>query len=66
MPGILRSTRQAIALALLRAGHRRGGRGSRPHVRSNPLNARASASAKLHALRQVIDSEIEGAGPFLT
>src|SRR5690606_4305790 len=66
MPGTRLRMRQAMAFAVLRAGHRRGGRGSKPRARSQAFSARASASAKLHSLRQVIESEIDGTGPFLT
>ena len=62
----LRTTRHASALALFCAGKRPGAFGRIPTLRKTPLNARASASAKLQSERQVIDSEIETAGPFLT
>jgi hypothetical protein len=62
----LRSTRQAKALTRFRTGHRPVVRGVSPSPRSHPLNARASASAKLHSERQVIDSETEGAVPLRT
>src|SRR5690606_8046909 len=66
MPGIRLSTRQANAFPRLRTGQRCGARGFRPRLRSQALSARASASAKLHSLRQVIDSEIDGNDPFFT
>ena len=47
-------------------GQRPGGRGFMPNLRSNPLKARASASAKLHSDRQVIERETEGCGPLRT
>jgi hypothetical protein len=62
----LRATRQPSALARLEAGQRPGRDGFSPHFRSSPLKARASASAKLHSERQVIDSETEGSGPLRT
>lgn len=65
-PPIFRNTRHASAFALFRAGKRPGTLGVIPRLRSQPLNARASASSKLQSLRQVIDSEILGSGPFCT
>src|SRR5690606_29054867 len=65
-PGIRRRIRHANALVLLRAGHRPGGFGLKPHRRRRALKARASASAKLQLLRQVRESEMDGAGPFFT
>ncbi len=62
----LRASRHPSALARLVAGQRPGRAGERPQRRSSPLKARASASAKLHAERQVIESETDGSGPLRT
>jgi hypothetical protein len=61
-----RNIRHAQALARLLFGQRRGGVGANPKCRRKRLKIRASASSKLHWLRQVIDSEMEGAGPLRT
>jgi len=61
-----RASRQPSALARLLAGQRPGLAGETPHLRSSPLKARASASAKLHSERQVIESETDGSGPLRT
>jgi hypothetical protein len=62
----LRATLQPSDLVRLVAGQRPGAAGERPLARSRPLKARASASAKLHAERQVIESETAGSGPLRT
>jgi hypothetical protein len=60
------ATLQPSALAPLEAGQRPGRLGERPQRRKRPLKARASASAKLHSERQVIENETAGSGPLRT
>jgi hypothetical protein len=60
------ATLQPSALARLAAGQRAGRDGERPQRRKRPLKARASASAKLHSERQVIENETAGSGPLRT
>lgn len=60
------ASRQPSALARFVAGQRPGREGETPQRRSSPLKARASASAKLHSERQVIDSDTDGSGPLRT
>lgn len=66
LPASFLASRQPSALLRFEAGQRPGRAGERPQRRSRPLNARASASAKLHSERHVIERETEGSGPLRT
>jgi hypothetical protein len=66
LPATLLKARQASAFARFCTGQRPGARGRRPNLRNMPLNARASASAKLHRDRHVIDSETDTSRPLRT